>query len=158
MNELQQVLQSPDKTTLFLTVMCAFIAFKFLVSLFDWFKDRYGIETKATRREKNQVDTIANLKSEVELIKSHQTTMMKSVDAISQAVKAMQEKSDAAERARLKDRIGQAYRYYNEKGRWNTMEKDAFEDLINSYEAAGGKNSFVHDICMPESLKWDLID
>jgi len=64
----------------------------------------------------------------------------------------MQKKSDASERARLKDRIGQAYRNYHERGSWSEMEKESFEGLIYDYEQHGGENSFIHSICEPESF------
>lgn len=57
----------------------------------------------------------------------------------------------------IKDRISQAYRIYHEKGEWSYMEKESFGDLIRDYEAHGGKNSFVHDTCEPESNLWKVI-
>lgn len=80
------------------------------------------------------------------------------VNMLKQMILDMQEKADATERARLKDRISQSYRYYHEVKKWNLMEKEAFEDLIHDYEAHGGKNSFVHTICEPESCKWEITD
>ena len=38
------------------------------------------------------------------------------------------------------------------------MEKEAFDGLIEEYEEAGGNNSFVHDIVMPESYTWELVE
>ena len=70
----------------------------------------------------------------------------------------MQDKNDLQEKARLKDRISQVYRYYHKEQKWTSMEKESFSDLIRSYEASGGKNSFVHSICEPESETWEIID
>lgn len=80
------------------------------------------------------------------------------VSVLGQMIVDMQQKTDASERAKLKDRISQAYRYYHDKGEWNKMEREAFNDLIRDYEAHGGQNSFVHSICEPESQTWNVID
>lgn len=37
------------------------------------------------------------------------------------------------------------------------MEKEIMDDLIGGYEAAGGKNLFVHDTVQPESYQWKII-
>lgn len=75
----------------------------------------------------------------------------------------MQRKSDESERHKLHDRIGQSYRYYHERfinnapgGVWTKMEKEAFDGLILDYENHGGKNSFVHTVCQPESAQWTI--
>ena len=68
-----------------------------------------------------------------------------------------QEQQNKRVRADLKDKIGQSYRYYHEKGKWNDMEKEALEELIESYENAKGDNSFVHSVVAKEMYTWDLI-
>ena len=61
-------------------------------------------------------------------------------------------------RAELKDKISQSYRYYHELGRINDMELEALEDLIEEYEEAEGKNSFVHSVVQKEMYTWEKID
>ena len=124
----------------------------------DWVRERFGITTASSRREQEQSETISTLKTEVEQIKKDQTEVMECLNGLKDSVDKMQAKQDSADRARLKDRIGQAYRYYKDKGEWNLMEKEAFNDLVISYELAGGQNSFVHDVCVPASLEWKVID
>lgn len=158
MGEIQAVLESPNKVTIFLTVIAAFVAIQFLIKLYDWFVSRYGIQTKKSVREEQQQESINNMKTEMNQIKRDQESLMKSMKDLKSAMSDMQSKADAWERARLKDRIGQAYRYYNSIGKWNHMEKDAFDDLIESYEQAGGKNSFVHDVCLPRSMQWEIVE
>lgn len=67
------------------------------------------------------------------------------------------EKTDKRTRAEMKDKISRAYRYYHAKKTWNYMEKEALLDLIEEYEAAGGKNSFVHSVVVPEMCLWEEI-
>ena len=80
------------------------------------------------------------------------------VDLLSKEINDMQEKNDSKDRAKLKDRIAQSYRYYHKEQKWTSMDKESFNDLIRSYEASGGKNSFVHSTCEPESETWEIIN
>ena len=61
-------------------------------------------------------------------------------------------------RAELKDKISQSYRYYHELEKINDMELEALEDLIEEYEEADGKNSFVHSVVQKEMYAWEKID
>lgn len=61
-------------------------------------------------------------------------------------------------RAELKDKISQSYRYYHELGKINDMELEALEDLIEEYEEADGKNSFVHSVVQKEMYTWEKIE
>ena len=61
-------------------------------------------------------------------------------------------------RAELKDKISQSYRYYHSLGKINDMELEALEDLIEEYEEAEGKNSFVHTVVQKEMYSWEKID
>ena len=158
MDTIELVLNSPHKAELFLVCVAAIVAVKFVIGLIDWFKERFGISTANSRREQEQSETIETLKTEVDQIKTDQSEVMECLNQLKTSVDKMQAKQDSADRARLKDRIGQAYRYYKEKGEWNYMEKEAFDDLVSSYEQSGGENSFVHDICVPASLEWKIIE
>lgn len=80
------------------------------------------------------------------------------VNNLAVTIQDMQDKNDFKERAKLKDRISQSYRFYHKEQKWTSMDKESFNDLIRSYEASGGKNSFVHSICEPESETWEVID
>lgn len=60
-------------------------------------------------------------------------------------------------RAELKDKISQSYRYYHELGKINDMELEALEDLIEEYEEAEGKNSFVHSVVQKEMYTWEKV-
>ena len=70
----------------------------------------------------------------------------------------LEEKHRKRIRAEMKDKISQLYRYYHEKQEWNDMEREAFNDLIDEYEDAGGKNSFVHSVVQPESYLWKVVE
>ena len=63
-----------------------------------------------------------------------------------------------ARRNTLRDRIGESYRYYSQKGEWTSMEKEALEGLVHSYEQAGGTNGMVHQKVLPASVEWRIID
>ena len=77
----------------------------------------------------------------------------------------MQDKQDEETRSRIKDRLLQSFRWYLDRAQkngdpvveWNVMEKEAFEDLVSSYQAAYG-NSFVHEKILPEVAMWHVVD
>lgn len=94
-----------------------------------------------------------------------QKQLTDSINALSDKLDAMNLKQNELEekhrkriRAEMKDKISQLYRYYHERGKWNDMEREAFNDLIDEYEDAGGSNSFVHTVVQPESYTWEVVE
>lgn len=80
------------------------------------------------------------------------------VDNITNKLDNMQEKNDSRERARIKSRISVLYRHFHEAQAWNSMEKEAMEELIASYEECGGENSFIHVVVQQEMYTWQIVD
>lgn len=76
---------------------------------------------------------------------------------LSKQVNIMQENSNIAERARLKNNIQQLYKICHRSMNITEIEKNTLEDLIDSYERHNGTNSFVHSIVEPEIALWDII-
>ena len=101
-----------------------------------------------------------------EVIKESVLNLTQKVDDLSKDISELKESNNKDKLAEYKDKIGQSYRYYNERKYsetnpipyWNHMEKEALEGLIKQYEEHGGKNSFVHSIVEPEMQKWKVID
>lgn len=136
-----------------------------IISKWDYIIERFGITTKKAIKEQEQSDAIKKLQEHAEktdnnfdAINHNLEELRQCLHGLSDQVAAMGEKNDAAERNRLRDRIGQAYRYYSDRGEWTSMEKEAFDGLISSYESAGGQNGFVHTVCIPASLGWRIIE
>lgn len=157
MGEIQAVLESPNKAGIFLTVIAAIVAVQFIVKLIDWFRDRYGFETKNSRREKEQTEAVNTLKAEVTQIKKDQSEIINAVSCLTDTVNEMKKISDKNEAARLKDRISQGYRYFSERGEWTSMDKESMKDLIDAYSQFS-QNSFVHSVVEIEMEKWKVID
>lgn len=165
-----------DYVAVFVSICTILVAFKTLSSLFEWFINKWGLETKGMRRGREKEDLLIATADELkilreqrkedvaqsirhdELIKKDLVNVMDLVNEINNKLDAMEKKNDESERTRLKDRIAQAYRKYSESGEWTEMDKESYEGLIKDYEAHGGENSFVHKICEPESYTWKIID
>lgn len=156
MNTIKELLNLITVDTVFFGFVVLF-ALKEIITLFSWFCDTLGIQTKWTSRRKAEQEMLDSHEQRLDLISSDVKATKDKINVISQMLIEMQSKNDATERAKLKDRVSQSYRYYHAKGEWNEMEKESFRDLIADYEAHGGTNSFVHDICLPESYTWKLI-
>jgi len=165
MNEIKYLLAEVEWSVFLIIIISGLVAFQYLTNNFDWFNKRFGFKSRKAREREKESNMIVEHEAKIaELDKKFKDlldmdkTIKDKINVISQMILESEKKSDAAARARLKDRIGQAYRYYHERGSWNRMERDAFKDLIEDYEAHGGENSFVHEICEKEYPTWKLID
>lgn len=87
-----------------------------------------------------------------------QKQLTDSIMVISNKLDIMDKENKKRIRNEMKNRISESYRYYHAQGKWNDMEKEAFDGLVEEYESAGGTNSFVHDTVLPESYTWEVIE
>lgn len=148
-----------------ITVISTIFVFIFIlvevIKAFKYLKDYFGIETQSGRRNKEIEELKENQNSLSDAIKEIKSTLLNTNDKLNEIDLRLQHKEqqdNLKNRAQLKDRINQAYHFYHNRGYWNSMEKEALDDLIISYEGAGGKNSFVHTIIEPESHEWEIRD
>lgn len=151
-----------------------------------WLKgvaEEWGLETKTSKKFKQQEKEIEELREAVkdihEVIKQFrenrvhdreqskkiQEDLIKDIGSVDgqlsefiAAFKQQEIQNKKRVRAELKDRIGQSYRYHNQTKQWTSMDKEALQDLISEYEAADGKNSFVHSVVQKEMYTWNLTD
>lgn len=108
--------------------------------------------------KENQLRNVENYKQADKEIRKDIKAINDKINVVASMIVEMQERTDETNRAKLKDRIRQSYGYYHSRGKLNKMEKEALEDLIRSYELAGGSNSFVHTTVEPELYQWQIID
>ena len=52
MDAIEHLINSPHKGEFFIACVCAIVAVQFVVKLMDWFRERFGITTASSRREK----------------------------------------------------------------------------------------------------------
>lgn len=97
MDELNQLLSVSDKGEVIVTILAALLFFQLIVKLFDYFKERFGISTNASRREKEQSEKINKIEEETqelkqlqesdhEEMKKFQTNIMDALDGIKKAM------------------------------------------------------------------------
>ena len=108
----------------------------------------FKIQKELTDSQNNLAESLSSISEKID--KMQHTTDLR--------FKESEEKNNKRIRAELKDKIGQSYRYYHERGKINDMELEALEDLIEEYEEADGKNSFVHSVVQKEMYTWEKID
>lgn len=173
MNYIIELLSGVDSAVI--AVICTIILFVFLV-LIGWIikhrKDITDIFNNWLKRKQKKDELIKIIYDSQQKIEEYasnrihdreqsvaiQKQLTNAINTISEKLDNMEIKHNKRIRAEMKDKIGQLYRYYHEKQEWNDMEKEAFCDLIEEYEDAGGKNSFVHSVVQPESYLWKVID
>lgn len=108
--------------------------------------------------KENQLRNVEDYKTADKEIRTQLKEVSDKVSVIATMILEMQSRIDETNRAKLKDRIRESYGYYHPRQKITKMELEALEDLIRSYEAAGGKNSFCHSIVEPEMYTWEVID
>lgn len=164
--------------TVITAVALLFFLFVAVVNGFSDLTEKLGIQFKSKddRRLDSAEESVQALEETVKTYQDNrvhdreqsfriQKELTDAIQAVSDQLQALKNQIDDSEkaqkkrvRAELKDRIGQAYRYYNQLGSWNSMEKEALEGLIEEYEAAGGENSFVHSKVQKEMYTWTLVE
>lgn len=91
--------------------------------------------------KRHEEDTKQSIRHD-EMIRDDLQKLTNTVDNIVSKLETMQEKNDATEMAKLKDKIVAYYRKYSVLGEWEKFECDVFWGLFDSYIYHGG-NSFV---------------
>lgn len=176
-----------DYAYIFISVFTILVGIKFAVSLFEWFVNKLGLETKWMREKREEQELLAQTSKTVNALSENlnlltqkhkqdiqeiyennlkyreqsqeiRADLKNNIEKVSQKIDEMTDRNNRRIQAELKDRIGQSYRYYHEKQKINDIEFEALEDLISSYESSGGSNSFVHTIVQKEMYTWEKVD
>lgn len=180
MEQLEQVFQI-DIHRFLVELFLIAIVFLSVDDLYNKLKSRLGIVTKQDLEKEEKYNELKRHSQELNDIRAELVVVREEseksdadfrdqlkgindkINVLSRMLVEMQENEDRSKRHELHDRIAQLYRYYHERyinnvpdGIWTQMEKEAFDGLILDYEAHGGKNSFVHTTCQPESALWSI--
>lgn len=119
-------------------------------------KDRKALHDEMTTYSVNRInDRKQSLEIQKELTDS-QNKITDKVENICKKLNDMEEKENKRVQSEIKERIAQSYRQYNETKQISFMELEALEDLIETYEAHGGENSFVHSVVQKEMYTWEV--
>lgn len=163
MNDITSFLEMDWKNGL-LFFAAVIIVFVWAIQKWDFICQKFGIKTKRKLAEEKQDNDISELKEHakktdgnIDKLLMSIETLQASVHSVSDQVQVLQKKNDMNEAARLKDRIAQGYRYYRDKKRWTSMEKEAMEEMVRAYSQYS-ENSFVHSIVEKEMHTWEVID
>lgn len=129
-------------------------------------KDRKALHDEMTAYSTNRInDRKQSLEIQKEL-KDSQGELTNKVNSIftklddiinntNERFSANEEKENKRVQSEIKERIAQSYREYNKTKRISSMELEALEDLIETYESHGGENSFVHSVVQKEMYTWE---
>jgi DNA anti-recombination protein RmuC len=160
----------------FMGIVLLAVCCEFLIEVADKLLTKFGIETKWSLKKKAMEKEILSLREELNRLKKEHTDdrdkfiegqncineslnhLKEDIQSLTETTQKIQEDNNSKDRAKLKDRISQAYRHYHQTQKWTKMEKESFVGLVKSYELCGGINSFVHTVCEPESQTWEITD
>lgn len=172
MDAVKELIKGQGLNQVILILILVLVATVLILDNFNKLKSSLGIKTIKEIHEEEQEHVIHELetevddfKTEIKEIKKDQEIIKQQLSDLTTNLKKMQDKQDEETRSRIKDRLLQSYKFYKERSinigkndvEWNTMEKEAFEDLVSSYQAAHG-NSFVHEKILPEVAMWHVVD
>ena len=129
-----------------------------IIPILKMYTDKQNAERAREDEFNRHSNDIDFLKSEYEEIKKNTKETNDKINVLSMMLQDMQNREDAKERARLKSSISRLYRECHATRQWSKIQKDTMEDMIASYEACNGKNSFVHEIVQKEIYTWDIVD
>lgn len=119
-------------------------------------KDRKALHDEMTNYSNNRInDRKQSLAIQKELTDS-QNQITDKVENICKKLNDMEEKENKRVQSEIKERIAQSYREYNRTKQISSMELEALEDLIETYEMHGGENSFVHSVVQKEMYTWEV--
>ena len=164
-----------DISSFFLLIFTVLLGFVSIVTIVEkgwliihkptsWFKNRnidHELLTKTIQdltelHNKHEEDTKQSIRHD-EMIREDLQALATTVNNISSKLETMQEKIDATEMAKLKDKILGYYRKYKDVGEWQKFESDVFWGLYDRYISHGG-NSFVQNDIEPTMRNLKIID
>lgn len=115
----------------------------------------YEVTLKYPIYHQESIDIRDGLKKEIQEIRDYCSTLMKRFEEI-------EEQNKKRECSKLRDMLLQNYRYYtnecqNPSKSWTRMESEAFWELFEEYEEAGG-NGYMHSVVQPEMERLTIIE
>jgi len=155
-----------DFSLVFVSVFIILIGIKAIVSLFEWFIEKVGLETKSMRKRKEEHNLLIQTSQGLiqlqekheeavrqsirhdEMIKADISSLTEKVNEIADTLSVMQKKDNETKLKELKGSLIRYYHKYKDIGEWSKLEKDAFWDLFDDYEKRGG-DGYIHTIVEP---------
>lgn len=165
MNAIKE-LTTLDFSLVFVSVFIILIGIKAIVSLFEWFIEKLGLETKGMRKRKEKHNLLIQTSQGLiqlqekheeavrqsirhdEMIKADISSLTDKVNEIADTLSVMQKKDNETKLKELKGSLIRYYHKYKDIGEWSKLEKDAFWDLFDDYEKRGG-DGYIHTIVEP---------
>lgn len=174
MNAIKE-LTTLDFSLVFVSVFIILIGIKAIVSLFEWFIEKLGLETKGMRKRKEEHNLLIQTSQGLiqlqekheesvrqsirhdEMIKADISSLTDKINEIADTLSVMQKKDNETKLKELKGSLIRYYHKYKDIGEWSKLEKDAFWDLFDDYEKRGG-DGYIHTIVEPAMRELREID
>ena len=152
--------------SLFLKIFTILIGSKAIISVFEWFFEKLGLQNKWTRNKRREHELLIKTTQGLthlqqrhdesvrqsirhdEMLKSDISSLTDTVNGIAATLRDMQTKNNQTKIKEMKSSLIHYYNKYKDSGEWSKLEKDAFWDLFDDYESRGG-NGYIHSIVEP---------
>ena len=130
MGEIQAVLESRNKVTIFLTVIAAFVAIQFLIKLIDFFTTRFGIETKTSLEKKKVYEEMERIKTETDSLRDTQKKVVETQELLLDKINKIDERETMNEIERKRWVILD----FANAIRKRDYDREAYNHVLNTYE------------------------
>jgi hypothetical protein len=158
-----QILSQINLTDLIIGFAAILIVFEGMVQFRDWAVDRFGITTRKKESEQAHYEQMDRFNTVLASVNDHLTILDNKVSELAEKQREMSARQEEivkeqneTKKNELRDRLLQAYRYYDKKGSWNEMEKDAFWKLFGEYDKRDG-NGYIHKEVKPRMEKLKVV-
>ena len=134
MDELTYLIESGHEAEIILAVVAGVLVVQFFVKLFDWFRERFGISSAASRREKEQSKAIAEIEKETKELRETQEADHEEMMIFQKEIKEM---LNSIKHQMLDDKIERMrYEILDFSSACQTSErtKEAYDHVLKTYD------------------------
>lgn len=150
-------------------IVAVVAAIKVVLQYMEKYRTVMNLNDEYREKIASDEERISTLENEVRAMKSDYEKMQEEnrqsftqinvkLDSLSTAIDGVLAYNKKRDMADLKEQIRDKYDVYHEKQSITKNEKESIMDLIGAYELAGGNNSFVHSLVLPEILGLPELD
>lgn len=119
-------------------------------------KLRNGDEERKEKIESNAM-ALASMQKAFQELELKLDGVVDKIDTLNKRIKEREENTNKERRIARKVQIKDIYSKCNENKEIDAKELECLLELIESYETAGGTNSFVHEIVIPQMKEWKVV-
>lgn len=130
-----KALTAIDYSSLFIASFSVLIGIKAIISLFEWFFDKLGLETKWMRKKREEHDLlIQTSRGLIELQKKHKEDIIKSVKNNAEIRKDIKNLTDMFVQKEIDDMRWEIINFATDLSSGKTYNRESFDHILRMYQ------------------------